>query len=212
MATGSKGNCYVCGAELGKTAMKNHLLKMHGVQDDGQDCFLLKAEGRYDKDYWIYFDIPLDKRFSRIDEFLRKIWLECCGHMSEFQGAGKNSKAGQFSVGDKFLHEYDFGTTTECLLTIVGATTRSPQKNAVRLLARNVPPRLVCSSCGKEADAICTECIWDSDNPFFCDACAEAHEHEGMLLPVTNSPRMGECGYCGELDTFAFNPAKLPRM
>lgn len=25
----TKGNCYLCGAELGKTAMKNHILKEH---------------------------------------------------------------------------------------------------------------------------------------------------------------------------------------
>ena len=24
-----KGNCYLCGAELGKVAMKNHILKQH---------------------------------------------------------------------------------------------------------------------------------------------------------------------------------------
>jgi len=27
-----------------------------------------------------------------------------------------------------------------------------------------------------------------------------------MMLPVTNSPRMGVCGYCGELDTYEFVP------
>ncbi|KLU61006.1 hypothetical protein CEB3_c25760 [Peptococcaceae bacterium CEB3] len=36
MASGSKGNCYICGAELGKTAMKNHILKAHGGEDNGQ--------------------------------------------------------------------------------------------------------------------------------------------------------------------------------
>lgn len=48
-----------------------------------------------------------------------------------------------------------------------------------------------------------TVCIWESENPFFCEACAEAHAHDDMLLPVTNSPRMGVCGDCGELDTFS---------
>ena len=27
-----------------------------------------------------------------------------------------------------------------------------------------------------------------------------------MLLPVTNSPRMGVCAYTGELDDYAFDP------
>ena len=31
MATTTKGRCYLCGAELGKTAMKNHILKDHNA-------------------------------------------------------------------------------------------------------------------------------------------------------------------------------------
>jgi hypothetical protein len=50
----------------------------------------------------------------------------------------------------------------------------------------------------------------DTDNPFFCDSCAEKHEHEEMLLPVVNSPRMGVCAYDGELDVFAFKPVAAP--
>ena len=74
----SQGNCYLCGKELGKAAMKNHLLKVHSEAEDGQDCLLLKAEGVYDKDYWLYFDIPVSSSLSTVDRFLRDIWLECC--------------------------------------------------------------------------------------------------------------------------------------
>lgn len=56
MATVSKGNCYLCGAELGKTAIKNHLLKKHGEGE--QECVLLKIEGTYEKNYWLYVDMP----------------------------------------------------------------------------------------------------------------------------------------------------------
>ncbi len=47
----TKGNCYLCGAELGKTAMKNHILKEHNGPEDSQECCLLKIEGADDKDY-----------------------------------------------------------------------------------------------------------------------------------------------------------------
>jgi transcription elongation factor Elf1 len=87
----------------------------------------------------------------------------------------------------------------------VGETTRKTQKESVRLLARNIPPVFSCSACGEPAAVVCTECMYDTDNPFFCETCGEAHEHEDMMLSVANSPRMGECGYEGELDTFAFN-------
>ncbi len=46
----SKGSCYLCGAEMGKVAMKNHILKYHSGAGEGQECRLLKIEGAYDKD------------------------------------------------------------------------------------------------------------------------------------------------------------------
>ena len=202
----SKGNCYLCGAELGKVAMKNHILKHHIGTGEGQECRLLKIEGAYDKDYWLYVDMPVDKTLTALDRFLRKIWLECCGHLSQFTGAGKSSKLGRFSAGDQFLHEYDMGDTTETLITVIGTTWRPPQREVVRLLARNVPPQFQCKTCKAPADMICVECMWAEENPFYCSDCAQKHEHEDMMLPVTNSPRMGVCGYDGELDTFQFVP------
>lgn len=202
----SKGNCYICGAELGKTAMKNHILKEHNGPEDGQDCVLLKIEGAYEKGYWLYVDIPANRTLTVLDSFLRKIWLECCGHMSGFRGAGKSTKLGSLEPGYQFVHEYDYGSTTETLITVIGRIKRPPQKESVRLLSRNVPPEFSCAECGAPAKFICTECQYGPDNPFYCARCARKHEHDDMLLPVVNSPRMGECGYCGELDTFEYVP------
>ena len=43
--------------------------------------------------------------------------------------------------------------------------------------------------------------------PFYCADCGDKLvEDESYLLPVTNSPRMGECAYSGEGDVFAFDP------
>ena len=209
----SQGNCYLCGKTLGKVAMKNHLLKAHNDTEGDQRCYLLKVEGLYDKDYWLYFDIPVSSNLSAVDQFLRNIWLECCGHMSAFTGPGhqeigKNKKLYNFSVGTQLVHEYDFGSTTESKITFVAETVRAKQKNAVRLLARNVPPEYSCSQCGRHADYICAECMWEVDNPFYCAACVEEHEYE-MILPVTNSPRMGVCGYEGEYDRFTFVKPEL---
>ena len=209
------GNCYLCGAELGKTAMKNHILKVHRGKDDDQKCYLLKIEGLYNKNYWLFIDVPIDKTLATVDAFLRRIWLECCGHLSEFTDSAHNEigsarKVGSFSVGDTLCHEYDFGSTTETVVTFVGETTRKKQKEPIRLLARNKPPVFICDVCGKPADYICTECVYDSDNPFYCEACSVVHEHEEMFLPVTNSPRMGECGYEGELDVYEFDLGNLP--
>ncbi|MCL2426791.1 MAG: DUF6398 domain-containing protein, partial [Oscillospiraceae bacterium] len=55
-------------------------------------------------------------------------------------------------------------------------------------------------------------CVYDYRNPFYCSKCVKKHEHDDMLLPVTNSPRMGECGYDGELDVFTFDPSKFENV
>ena len=217
MAATTLGNCYICGAELGKAAMKNHVLKSHGSDASGEDCCLLMVEGAYDKDYWLIIDVPRSKNLSTVDIFLRKIWLECCGHLSAFRSPKRSAygeiaaskKLYNFIKGDKILHEYDFGTTTESLITIIGNTKRKPQKENVRLLARNVPLEIKCRTCAAPAQYICTECVYDYRNPFYCDKCIKKHEHDDMLLPVTNSPRIGQCGYEGELDVFTFKPGNF---
>ncbi len=213
MAATTKGICYLCGAELGKTAMKNHILKAHITGGDSQACRLLKIEGAYDKDYWLYVDVPATSSLSVLDSFLRKIWLECCGHMSAFEGPGyqefgMSNKIGSFGIGDKFLHEYDFGSTTETLVTVMADTTRRKQKEAVRLLARNIAPEYRCKKCGAPAEIIDMESIYGEESPFYCAKCADDEGLDDMILPVTNSPRMGVCGYCGEQDVFTYpNPA-----
>lgn len=216
MALKTKGNCYLCGEALGRAAMKNHLLKAHGEPGGEQECYLLRIEGAEDNNYWLYIDVPVEKTLSAIDTFLRKIWLECCGHLSAFHGPGRTEtamtrKLKTFSVEDKLFHEYDFGTTTDTVVTVVGLSRRKAQRGIVRLLARNIPPESDCGVCGAPATCVCPECRYTQKNPFFCDECGERHEHEEILLPVTNSPRSGECGYMGEFDVFDFDPAVVKR-
>ena len=212
MAEKSNGDCYLCGKNLSKTAMKDHLLKNHNNEKEGQDCCLLMIEGSYNKNYRLYIDVPLEKTLKAVDSFLRKIWLECCGHLSEFQDKNDNTiktslKIKELEAKDQFLHIYDFGSSTETDITVIGNVKRKPQKGIVRLLARNSPAVYKCAKCGKEADYICVECQNESNNPYYCYNCSERHKcAEEMLLPIANSPRMGECGYTGEFDTFDFDP------
>ena len=210
MPVASKGNCYLCGAEISKSAMKNHILKNHS--DKGELCALLKVESAENKHYWLYLDVPLDETLWVVDEFLRDIWLECCGHMSIFrtkddfwdedEDYGKDIEIGSLPADKPIIHDYDMGDTTETLVTVVGRTRRPPQKKSVRLLARNLPPRFSCGVCGAEAAFI--ERSNYSVNPFFCAKCAKKRD-PFRILPVTNSPRMGVCGYEGERDIYAFS-------
>ncbi len=218
----TRGNCYLCGATVAKSRCKQHILTGHSCADaDAQECALLKVEGAYDKNYWLYLDIPLDASLRSLDSFLRKIWLECCGHMSAFMIAwgrqvGKDRKIGELPVGAQLYYDYDFGSTTELKITVVDTLSRLKQRAAVRLLIRNEPYHFACRVCGQEATTICCECDgMEEASPFFCDACAQKHEEEtehSFFLPVTNSPRMGVCAYCGEEDVYTFDPARFQKI
>jgi predicted RNA-binding Zn-ribbon protein involved in translation (DUF1610 family) len=183
-----------------------------------RNSFHLLVEGRYAREYWLHLDVPAAVTLAKLDEFLRHIWLECCGHMSAFtigevrysvallpdpfsdesDELDMNRKLKEvLSPGTTFTHEYDFGTTTELKLKVLSQGIRAGTSSEVRILARNEPPPIKCESCGKDATQVCSQCLWDSA-AWFCDKCAKKHKcGEEMLLPAANSPRVGMCGYCG---------------
>jgi hypothetical protein len=201
----SNGNCFICGKTAGKTAIKNHVLKEH--KDGDEPCLLLRAEGAYDKDYWILFSVAIDATMTAMDNFLRDIWCECCGHLSAFRAGGrefgKARKLSALSVGDTLLYEYDFGSTTEIIVTVVDEISRAKQREKVQLLARNVPPEDTCEQCGAPATVVNA---WEGE--VLCEECAENAEDEAAIMPIVNSLRCGECGYDGEFDIWTFDPSK----
>jgi len=94
-------------------------------------------------------------------------------------------------------YEYDFGSTTELLLTVVSEFESSMKKGKVEILARNEAPQIKCNNCEKLATTICVDCIYDGTG-WLCDDCAQGHGCDSeMFLPVVNSPRTGVCGYEG---------------
>ncbi len=212
-----KGNCYLCGKEFAKTSFKKHVLTAHMPADgEMQECALIRVDSCDPKGYWLYLDISLTSTLKTLDTFLRDIWLECCGHMSLFLQdgweEGKNRKIGNYPSGTVLYYEYDMGDTTTLKITLCGISKRPKQRKAVRLLARNTAPKLTCRECGKEADWVCIECMWEDyeSNPFYCEACGEEHaEEHDVRLPVVNSPRMGICGYAGEFDIYEFVPEEF---
>jgi hypothetical protein len=211
----TKGNCYLCGAEISKQAFRKHLETRHGSAADGQECILLKVESVDQKVYWLYLDMPASAALKALDRFLRNIWLECCGHESAFftgkyTQVSKSTKIGELRQGSTLRYEYDFGSTTELRITVSGVDTRPKQRSLVRLLGRNTPPHIPCGRCGKDADWVCCECEWKEEYPYFCEDCMDRHPHD-TVLPVVNSPRMGVCGYCGEDDVYTFDLSRFSK-
>lgn len=148
-----------------------------------------------------------NKPLNDLDMFLRQIWLECCGHMSQFHFSrydeipkGMLAK-NIFTKGGKLGYIYDWGSSTELSINIINKYF-IPMKESIRLLSRNQPLYLPCDACGKHpSTAICTVHSWDEDSRF-CKKCAKKHQKECpdadyTLMDLCNSPRAGVCGYTG---------------
>ena len=218
----SRGKCYLCGTMADRAAMTRHLSActqpmdsrlspVSGKQSSGPS-FHLVIQGSDAKAYWMHVLVPITAPLSKLDHFLRNIWLECCGHLSAFEIAGNRYASapmdGEMSMrvslsrvleeGMKCFYEYDYGSTTALMLKVVALRNEGTPKGAVQLLARNEAPQISCQRCGTQpATQICTECAWNGEG-WLCSACAIAHEcGDEMCLPVVNSPRVGVCGYTG---------------
>lgn len=208
MATSNNGTCLLCKQEVPSRSILKHLGKCLEKEPQAnalgkEKVFLIKVYSG--KLFWLYIEIDGSSTLEKLDAFLRKTWLECCGHMSEFIINGKEyaSNGGMeklinrvFDVGTEFDYAYDFGSTTELNGKTI-STRPGKLPKSIRLLARNnLPEEVKCTTCQKPAKVVCSICY-----DFCCQKCKKKHdscEDEDFMLPVVNSPRMGVCGYTGQ--------------
>ncbi len=226
MAEQTKGQCRLCGAVYNLGHISRHLktcapkgLAQSAEKRKPQPVFLISVTSKPVKTYWIHVAMPASARLSVLDRFLRRIWVECCDHLSLFVIDGEEYMSGNFineydedigsmeerardvlDVGTEFDYYYDMGSTTELELRVLSLFDAPVPSNEVILLARNQPPVILCNNCGNQpAKWICPECSWRGKG-WLCEECARTHDCDYELdefLPVVNSPRVGVCGYTG---------------
>ena len=213
----SYGTCVFCQEIFSKVAITKHLssCKKRSVSKEATTpLYHLVVQTRHASEFWLHLEVPIKLTLESLDDFLRDIWLECCGHLSLFRiGEETFVSYPDKAMGDRSMnislekivvpgavlaYEYDFGTTTYLTLKVLGEY-RGEDSKKPRLLARNNFSKSFCSCCKNEASQMCIECEWDEKTtPLLCDSCAAKHEHgEEMFLPIVNSPRAGVCGYTG---------------
>ena len=225
----NRGACAYCGREMTRGWMARHLRtceKRLAAQTEAdqtrrrkQTLYHLQVEDAWSSYYWLQLEMRGEATLERLDSYLRAIWLECCGHLSQFEIGGvyytqivddgfdyREEKAMDAPVGELFTpgmeihYEYDFGTTTELVIKVMDQREGRPTtSHPIVLMARNnfEPPS--CMECDKPATQLCNECMYEREDRRgeLCDEHAEEHEHEEYLMPIVNSPRVGQCGYAG---------------
>lgn len=215
----SAGECAYCGRILSKAGMTKHLPvceKRQAVIAKAERAKVatiplhhLRVRDEILPMFWLDLEVRGSATLSHLDSYLRAIWLECCGHLSQFSFGGWQGEElsmqeridGIFTPGAELTHIYDFGTSSITLIKAVSVRSGKPTTSKpVALMARNVTPVWLCIECGQPAAWLCMECRYEHDSEgTLCDLHKESHPHDGYgePLPLANSPRVGKCGYEG---------------
>jgi hypothetical protein len=87
----SEGKCLFCGKTFAKAGINRHLathLKERAVKGKPGKSFLVKVEPEKSLvpyPYFLSLWVDGETHMDSLDHFLRDVWLECCGHESEFE-------------------------------------------------------------------------------------------------------------------------------
>jgi hypothetical protein len=215
----SRGQCHYCGQELAKGGLSKHLAvcaqrraaiaEADGKRRPKEQLYHLRAQDAYGGQFWLDLEMNGSATLKDLDYYLRAIWLECCGHLSQFSIGGwrgeeismKTRIDRVFAPGVELTHIYDFGTESETRIKAVAVRDGKPTTtHPIALMARNQLPDFKCMECDQPATLLCSECqIEYNESGLLCDQHAAEHPHDnyGEPSPVWNSPRLGMCGYDG---------------
>ncbi|MDQ4075196.1 MAG: hypothetical protein M3220_02995, partial [Chloroflexota bacterium] len=186
----SRGVCEYCGREMAKGGLTRHLKscperqqaieEANGKRGSEQTIYHLQVQDAWAGDYWLHLEMRGNASLKDLDEYLRAIWLECCGHLSAFHiGPYRYTQMfdrGGWSMGDEksmnvqvrklfepgmeIPYEYDFGTTSQLMIKVVDERESKPlSRHPIVLMARNKMPEVTCMECEKQAAYICVECM-----------------------------------------------------
>ncbi len=208
----SFGICIFCKQKFSQNEIEKHIaghLAQMEKENSANTANIYQHILVESEEMFLHILVKSETKMKIIDNFLRDIWLDCCGHLSNF--GHKNFKIGMTnSIADilspkvKIYHDYDYGSTTRVELRAAKTYALHLKENLL-LLSRNEPLKIICSMCKrKPASYLCTTCDWET-NAFFCEQCGAKHEEtceafaDYARMPVVNSPRMGICGYEGGL-------------
>ena len=219
----SEGKCPFCAETVAKRSISQHLEKHLKntkpiAANPARPCFHLRVEAG---NYFLHLLLGANQSLEQLDDFLRQIWLECCGHMSTFEIDGITYSASEgldddwgvdtgdfydevrniLRVGQTIRYQYDMGSTTELKINVISTSEQALSDVGLRLLSRNEPFPVWCIKCKKNPAETLVINYDDRPDEVFCKSCFEEFEpdedDETYPFPLVNSPRLGVCAYEG---------------
>lgn len=200
-----EGQCKFCSGEISKRQVLSHFdqCPQRSLRaSDKEKSLRLRIVDRYAPEFWLAVEVSSEAKFKNLDKLIRNIWVECCGHLSQFGEYGQECPTSRkimdtLRPGDKISYLYDFGSTTELMIESLSYSSYDfKNSQAVELVGRNYLPSSACVKCGKQGTQVCTYCLYEMP-AYFCDQCSASHktQEDCYLMPLANSPRTGVCGF-----------------
>lgn len=207
-----KGKCYYCNKELTEKTIKKHMKncseinrrieELNEIDKKKRNQFIISIKSReYKNEYCMYLSIDEKLSLLNIDQFLRDVWLECCGHLSAFKIKGRifqdysmETKLNDvLTVNEKFEYEYDFGSTTELILEVVDIIEVPVSFSQIEIIARNDEIIHNCEICNADAEYFNYE-----KDQWECKKCVDKNNDMIAKFDYCNSPRDGVFCYGGD--------------
>lgn len=120
----SEGKCVFCENTYDQRGigrhLDTHLAKMAKENTSTKQTTYCHIEVKAYK-MFLHLFVKGNLTMESIDQYLRCIWLECCGHFSGFGYNDQEISMGKrvknvFQPGVVIFHDYDYGTTTRVIL------------------------------------------------------------------------------------------------
>ncbi|PWR72615.1 DUF6398 domain-containing protein [Methanospirillum lacunae] len=205
----SPGSCFICKKKVSGDTIEEHLLSclplLHWLKGD-EPSFLIQIVCKYNKKFWLTVLTSPTATLKDLDSFIRDVWVECCGHLSDFEigrvffsGDGNDEDMHVYikdvlQPGDECLYRYDFGSTTILRVTVLRIVPVIPPDRHIVLLGQNSRAHHVCMDCKGEADYAYKK-DRAAKTQYFCSSCLERNDIDDEYCSyLTNSPRAGVCG------------------
>lgn len=208
-----KTTCQFCEAKYGTVQIYEHYEECLSNIYKNRYGYLISMHsiGITGKRYFNYVIVGTKTRLFDIDNFLRNIWCECCGHDSNFERKligiirdgeqidvninvimSKTQFISSFEEGDVLTYYYDNGSPTIVEIVIVkklDGVCKIPDKN-IDIIFANTEPEIKCNHnrCKHTAK------YYIYAKPY-CINCTDKYNNKEPKLLIVNSPRSGLCEY-----------------
>jgi len=217
-ALGDKAICNICEKEY--KGVKRHLNSCieKKFEKGSESLYYLIVRSEFTPHY-LHISMKASATLEDLDAYIREVWMECCGHMSDFSIRGAREQLSLnssiekiFSSTDRVDYVYDYGSSSELVVEFV-KEFKGRQSTLIKTLSRNPHIRVVCQACKKrDAVAVCSQCVWD-EKGYLCSKCMPKHDcGMDMLLPYVNSPRTGVCAYGSWEDVVGLSQKEMKKI